>query len=188
MTTAGSPATGDLAVHVSHVQCLCNLNHIPARYPAILYNMTSDSEYAGIDGLLLLPAISFIAVPMILISILFNNVAMLNNPALNIICGFYPGFEMSVLMQTFIVSIQLAFMMYAAFLFFRKKRALLKIMVAMLTIHMLTAVGNIYWICFFYNEFNLLEYSGVIGAISMAGFCIPYFLKSRRVRLTFVNV
>lgn len=74
-----------------------------------------------------------------------------------------------------------------ALLFFRRKQALPSMVIAFLTIHLLIIIANLSWIFSVFKEINYAEYTGVTAAIAMVAFGIPYFVKSKRVRDTFVN-
>jgi hypothetical protein len=59
--------------------------------------------------------------------------------------------------------------------------------IAFLTIHLLIIIANLSWTFTVFKEINYQEYAGVIAAVLMVGCGIPYFVKSKRVRFTFVN-
>ena len=122
-----------------------------------------------------------------LISLLLTNYKVMNNSFINNFIIEYPGFRETMIAQTVVVAMQLLLLVYVAFLFFRKKSALPSMIIAFLTIHLLIIIANLSWTFTVFNEINYQEYIGVIAAIIMVGSGIPYFVKSERVRVTFIN-
>jgi hypothetical protein len=146
-----------------------------------------EQMYKGIKGWLLLPAVSIFTTTMMLAGLLLTNYKLINNPFINSFIVEYPGFRETMIAQTLIVAMQLLLLVYVAFLFFQRKRALPSMIIAFLTIHLLIIIANLYWTFTLFKEINYQEYAGVIAAVLMVGCGIPYFVKSKRVRFTFVN-
>jgi len=146
-----------------------------------------DEKYAGISGWLMVPAISMLTTPMMLIIFILSNFQMINHSLMNEIAAQFPGYRAAMISQTVIAAMQLVLVMYVATLFFRRKKILPSMIIAFLTIHLLIIIANLSWIFSVFKEINYSEYTGVTAAIVMVAFGIPYFVKSKRVRLTFVN-
>lgn len=147
----------------------------------------NNQLYKGIKGWLLLPAISIFTTALMLISLLLTNYKVINNAFINNFIIESPGFRESMIAQTLIVAIQLLLLMYVAFLFFRRKRALPTMIIAFLTIHLLIIIANLSLTFSIFKEINYQEYAGAIAAMVMVACGIPYFIKSKRVMATFVN-
>ncbi len=147
----------------------------------------SDRIYKGIKGWLLLPAVSIFTTTLMLCSLLLTNYNVINNTFIHYMTIEYPGFKETLIAQTVIVAVQLLLLVYVAILFFRRKQALPSMIIAFLTIHLLIIIANLSWTFSIFKEINYQEYAGVIAAVAMVGCGIPYFVKSKRVRATFVN-
>lgn len=146
-----------------------------------------DKKYAGISGWLMVPAVSMCTTPLMLILFILSNFQMINDSFMNEIVAQYPGFKAAMISQTIIAVMQLVLVIYVAMLFFRRKQSLPSMIIAFLTIHLLIIIANLSWIFSVFKEINYSEYTGVTAAIIMVAFGIPYFVKSKRVRATFVN-
>lgn len=146
-----------------------------------------EQKFEGIRGWLLFPAISMLTTPLVLIGFIHINFKMINNSLIKEVFVEHPEFRAAMISQTSIVSMQLVFVIYIAFLFFKRKRTLPSMIIAFLTIHLLIVIANLSWIFTIFKEINYPEYSGLTGAIFMTAVGIPYFMKSKRVKATFVN-
>ncbi|MBI5057359.1 MAG: DUF2569 domain-containing protein [Nitrospirae bacterium] len=146
-----------------------------------------EANYSGIEGWLFLPAVSMVATPVLLASLILMNIKLMNNQLLKETFTQFPGLRAALISQTLIVAMHLVLVVYVSFLFFRKKQALPKMIIACLTVHMLIIVANVSWISLFFKELSMPENIGVISTIFITAVGIPYFVKSKRVKATFVN-
>ena len=148
---------------------------------------TEDANYNGIEGWLLLPAVSVVTTPLLLAGLILMNIKLINNPSFKEIFSQLPGLRAAVISQTLIVAMHLVLVIYVSFLFFRKKQALPKMIIAFLTVHLLIITANVSWISLVFKELSISENIGVISTIFVTAIGIPYFVKAKRVKATFVN-
>ncbi|MBI4849145.1 MAG: DUF2569 domain-containing protein [Nitrospirae bacterium] len=146
-----------------------------------------ETNYSGIEGWLFLPAVSMVTTPVLLVSLILMNIKLMNNPILKETFAQFPGLRAAVISQTLIVAMHLVLVIYVSFLFFRKKQALPKMIIACLTVHLLIIVANVSWISLIFKELSVRENIGVISTIFITAVGIPYFIRSKRVKATFVN-
>jgi len=150
-------------------------------------NKDNVKTESGIRGWLFIPAVSMLTIPLFLLSLILMNIKMINDPSMAAVIGQYPGLKAALVSQTLLVTLQLFFVLYVSFLFFKRKQSLPKMMIGFLTMHMLIMLANVSWISFIFKEINMPENIGVVSAILLTGSGIPYFIKSRRVKETFIN-
>jgi hypothetical protein len=149
---------------------------------------TKETTCIGISGWLFLPAVSMVTTPFLLISLILTNLKIMNNSVFNDIFIEYPGLRASIVSQTLIAYMQLILVTYVSLLFFRKKQELPKMFIAFFTVNLLIMIANASWIFSVFKKLRYPEYIGVIVAIFMTAIGIPYFMKSKRVKATFVNL
>ncbi|MBC8413646.1 MAG: DUF2569 domain-containing protein [Nitrospira sp.] len=147
-----------------------------------------NNNTTGIKGWLLLPAVSMITTPLILAGFLGINIKLITDTQIIATLAEYPGAHAAMIAQTMIVAVQLVLGIYTAIHFFKKKQDLPLMIIAFLTIHLLVIIANLSLTYMSFNEINLAEYSGLTAAIFMTAAGIPYFLKSKRVHATFINI
>jgi len=154
-----------------------------------LFSKSGDKEsnYTGIEGWLFLPAVSMVTTPVHLAGLILMNINLMNNQLLKATFAQFPGLRAALISQTLIMAMYLVLFVYVSFLFFRKKQALPKMIIACLTVHMLIIVANVSWISLFFNEISMTENIAVITTIFLTAVGIPYFVRSKRVKATFVN-
>jgi hypothetical protein len=156
-----------------------------------LYSKSEDgtevANYNGIEGWLLLPAVSIVITPLLLAGLILMNIKLINNPSFKEVFAQLPGLRAAVISQTLIVVMHLVLVFYVSFLFFRKKQALPKMIIAFFTVHMLIIAANVSWISLIFKELSISENIGVISTIFVTTIGISYFVKAKRVKATFVN-
>jgi len=140
-----------------------------------------DEKLAGIRGWLILPAIGFVLGPVIGIVGLIAGLGMYSEVAMAGYAGIY-GLELIVLLGL------IAFTIYAAILFFRKKSTAPRTIITLLIVS-LVASGALLVIelgagaDIFAIETGKQFVRDIIGA----AIWIPYFRASRRVKATFIH-
>ena len=86
-----------------------------------------------------------------------------------------------------VAAVWLTFVLFVAWSFFRRKRRAPILVILLLGINVVITMVTAHASPSAARGVDLTEYSGLFRASLVAGIWIPYFLKSRRVKLTFVR-
>jgi len=86
-----------------------------------------------------------------------------------------------------VAAVWLAFVLFVAWSFFRRKRRAPTLVILWLGINVIIAMVTAHVNPGPAKGVDINEFSGLLKALLVAAIWIPYFLKSRRVRLTFVK-
>ena len=154
---------------------------MPKEVPSLIASDKGDPLVRlQIGGWLSLIAAGLVVGPLLGVGSLFADYAMLSMvPKTE-----YPGLDTLIVADVAILSGLIAFQVVVAVLFFRRHPLVPRLMIAWLATNLAAAVLLFFWAKEVFNEWP--EFGSSLGRpIAMAVIWIPYFLLSRRVKLTF---
>ena len=152
--------------------------------------LDADSHLEGIGGWLILVGISLVCTPFIMLgSLAIANFPLLTNPSYQPFLEKYPAVHGLILFE---IASNLCFVAVLAalnYLFFKKKRAFPTFMILYLVFHLVVLLGDTAAAQAIMPAAKLsAQTASSIGrSLVSAAIWIPYFLVSRRVKVTFVN-
>ena len=153
---------------------------LPSEVP--MFSTGSDLE--GIGGWLIPTAIGLGVAPFILLKGIYSDLVVLYGDRFQVGLSQKPGLAALILFESVSNSIFLLAMVSLNVLFYRKKRAFPGWMIAYLAINStLILLDNLFALRYSPHA----QMTGVIRTVVGSLIWIPYYLRSERVRVTFVN-
>jgi hypothetical protein len=140
---------------------------------------------AGIRGWLLVWAFGLLLDLWLLGRATWEDVKVLRMPGLPDVEALRPGFRGALALELAVNAGLLLMTAVAAWLFFRRKRQAPRVLVVLLALQALLAPATILYSASVLRE--PVAVAAVASAVVAAVVWIPYFLRSRRVSLTFVQ-
>ncbi len=148
---------------------------------------------AGIGGWLILPAIGCVVAPILMLLVIFNNFSAMDTWEYSVVIDRFEGFEALVWFEIIGSFAFMFFVIYLAFRFFTKHPSLPKLWITYLWAQIGFCAIRFFWGVAIFGEYaedvmpELIAGTGIVAAVVGAAIWIPYFMKSERVRLTFVE-
>jgi len=146
--------------------------------------MTENENIKGISGWLIIPAISFILMPIIQIFSISNNVSILKNSDL---FDFFIGDSALRILNIFSVFINILFLfafIFAGYLFFKKLKLFPNYFCWFLITQAIFKIILLTW--YFLIEYKIPDnINELVGSIVVVIIWVPYFKRSKRVKNTF---
>lgn len=155
--------------------------------------MDEKNKVTGISGWLILPAVGLIASLLLYAFNIFQKLSFLGDSEYAKIILQYPGFAKLALFELIFNFFALVFFLQVSWLFFRKKEALPKVMIALMWVVFSFALLDFIWSMVIFDPQDalaiiyLLRSTNVFGLFLYAVIWSLYFIKSGRVKNTFVN-
>jgi hypothetical protein len=159
--------------------------------PTIFSSALPDSrrDLEGLSGWLVLVAIGLVISPlMILSNTVTNNLPVLTNPRLHAFLETHPSLEGLIVFEIATNLIFVAVLVALNFLFFKKKRSFPTYMILYLCLHLIVDGGDAVAAHVVLPSVPVADpLQAITRSFLAASIWIPYFLVSRRVKVTFVH-
>ena len=143
-----------------------------------------------LGGWLFLPAIGLVLSPIIMLVTIGRNFLALSNDQAGIVEAHYSGYKASLIVENLVSVLLLAYVIYAAVMFFQRKSIVPKLMIILYAAYVVLAIGDLIMVALVFNDKIALVVSAtlppVVRSTIIAGIWIPYFIVSKRVQRTFV--
>lgn len=136
---------------------------------------------SGIGGWLIIPAIGLILGPIFSVVQLFISLNLISNFSPELFNN--PLFWISALINIAII----IFAIIVAFFFFKKRNIAVKLIIWFMVAGILSSLVQFILLSFIFNETNYDDLMPFIHACVYGAIWIPYFMKSKRVKNTFIN-
>jgi hypothetical protein len=140
-------------------------------------------EGRAIGGWLILPAIGLVVSPFTVAWSACQSYTALDNPLL----AALPGLRSVIVAELVVNVVMLVFTVYVAVAFFRRKRAVPLLMIALVAVGAVFALADRWAVAVFLPTRADAAALGMLGPLGKAAIWIPYFLLSKRVMETFVE-
>ena len=156
----------------------------------------SEIEPVGISGWLLLPALAMIISPFRIAFEFYQTFVPLFQPSvwfamLSTKSTFYnPALALLLTWEIVANLLMLAFTIWLAYLFFKKQKGVAKLYIIWLAFGCVLQLADLFFgslVTIVADQQNGDSYKELFKSIVAAAIWIPYFLKSKRVKNTFVN-
>jgi len=156
---------------------------------------TSSPPPVGIGGWLILVAVGLCLTPIRIGAEILASLRPLTGALWHAVTtpgtrAYHPLFGPWIVGQLVVNSVLLLWSLALLYLFFAKKRAYPRLMIAFLIVRALVQIADIsvaLRIPLVANSLQLSSFGGVATAIVVAAIWVPYFVRSRRVQATFVR-
>lgn len=157
---------------------------------------TQSSEPCGIGGWLLLPALAMVLSPLRIAYDFYQNFFPILRPSLwfallSSKSGMYnPPLALLLSWEIIVNVLLLGLTLWLAFLFFKKQKQVPTLYVGWLVLTCILQMADLFFASFvpaLAQQQNGSAYAELVKTLIASAIWIPYFLKSKRVKNTFVN-